>query len=208
MAGAGVIYMDNPDSAGAALFHMPSAEMQSYIGQSMQGYLAAVQSVAPDFANNIKKRYAEIVNSTAVQYAKNIKNRVNSLWQTDSIRFLPNIDKVQQAPDIMRKYIMAMPELRDRWQNSGLSGYDKKYVDEFPNTIGKTHYDYRRVTEGVIRKVDDTVECSIYYEKLLNSGDILDSVQKAVILASWDIIDNSLESDDNRDPTSVWNATL
>ena len=208
MSGSGIVYMNDPNNITESLFFSPSQQMQDYITTSVQQYVAAVKTTAPDIAAAVQTRFNEIRSSAAVQYVKNIKHRLASLWQTDSIRFLSTIDHIQQAPDSMLKFVMAQPDLRRLYQNNGLSAYDNRYVDEYPDTIANTHYDYRRVTDGVImQKPDGTIGYSNYYEHV-KEGDILNIVQQTSILATWDILEYGLENEDPRDPTSVWNGLL
>lgn len=205
---AEILYMDDPNKITSALFFSPSQQMMNYVTNSVQNYVGAVKGVIPEFASHIQKRYDEIMSSSSIQYIKNLKNRLNSLWETDCIRFLPTIEKIQQAPPSMYRYILAQPDLRRLYQNNGLSAYDNKYVDNYPNTINKTHFDYRRVTEGMIMDIDGEVGYTHYYENVADY-DILDIIQKTSILGTWDIIQHNLENDEeNYDPTSVWNATL
>ena len=209
MTGTGIVYMDNPDNVAESLFHSPSQNMQTYIGNSVRSYVNAVQNTAPEFAASVMNRYQQICSSSAVQYVKNVRNRLNSLWQTDCIRYLSNIDKIQQAPQSMYRYVMAQPYIQELHQNGGVSAFDNKYVDAHPGVgVGGTHYDYRRVTDGVIMQKDGFVGYTNYYEAGVPGEDILSVVQKNSILATWDVIQNSINSGDTRDPTSPWNGTL
>jgi len=207
MSPPGVFYTDTPDMSASSLFYGPDSHMRNYLSNSINQYVNVVKSTVPEFASSIVEKFNNLSNSSTLQYMSNLKNRIQSLWQTDCVRHLGNMNSLQQAPNVMRKYIMAMPELRSRYQNNALSGYDKKYVDEYPNTIGNSHYDYRRVTEGIIMQKGDYVGYTIFYENV-KEEDILTIVQKNNIHSTWDTINHYLEIGDNSDPTSVWGGTL
>lgn len=207
MNGTGIIYMDDPNQITQALFYTPKQPMIEYLTQSVQNYVDAVGVAAPKFAAAIKERFRDITSSAAVQYAKTIKNRINSLWDTDTIKFLKDTGHIQQAPNCMKRYVMAHPGLRSRYDIDGISAYDNTYIDEYPKVKGTAHYDYRRVVDGIIMQDNEgNVGYRVFVEHV-ETIDLLDLAQKCSILATWDIIDDCLEKND-RDPTSPWNGKL
>jgi hypothetical protein len=154
-------------------------------------------------------RYKDFTNSNAIRYAEALKFKIGTLWEEDLIRPLGSIGKIQQAPSVMQKYIMAMPRLRELHQNGGLSAYQDSYVDNYPGTIGNSHYDYRRVTDTIIMKTKEgNYESTQHLETNVPIVDILTMVQRASIFATWNTIETHLDSDDNRDPTSSWNEVM
>lgn len=193
-----------------ALFYQPCSTTLDYMNQSVNDYIRTVQSVVPEYAQRVQQRYDEICNSAAVQRIANIKNRLNSVWETDTIRSLNTIEKIQNAPNSMRRWVMAEPSLRDRYLEGCVSAYDNQYVDLNPKDgSGKNHYDYRRVTNGVVLEASNgTHYHNNYIEAIKDPSDILTVYQQAAILSTWQVIKNSLESDDNRDPTGLYNETL
>ena len=184
--------------------------MRNYIADSVNQYVHNVQTVMPEFARRIQDKYEEIKSSAIVNSIKNIKYKLNSIWETDTIRYIPDIIGCQQAPNTMRRWIMAEPDLRSRYQNDGLSAWDKQYIDKHPEQgIGKAHYDYRRVTDGVVLADEEgNTYHSNYLEHYENSSDVLNILQKNAILATWRTIREAIDSEDNRDPTGLYNETL
>ncbi len=206
MGKASVFYVDDLRDATRLFSNNPTQEMQEYFHNSVQSYVRAAKDISPTFTKLISDRYNQLTNSQTIQHLKNLKNRIASLWEPNSIRSLLTINDIQQAPDIMKRWVMAEPNLREMYQLGGISAYDNSYVDKYPNTLEKQHYDYRRVTDGVSMMIDDHAEYTIYQE-YVEDDDILSIAQKCSILSTWDIIQSHLASDDMSDPTSVWNGT-
>lgn len=205
MAVANVITTDSLGSATSALFYQPSQQMHQYIASGVNQYIQQVGSVIPMYAESIRQKYDEIVSSSAVQYISVLKNRLNSVWQTNSIRYLNDIDQLQQAPSVMRRWIMAQPDIRQMYQNNAISGYGERYEDKHPDQLGYQHYDYRRVMNGVVYKDNDLLQSTQYYEHV-DEKDLLNIVEKSSILSTWDYLSHVIDSDTNRDPTSPWNG--
>jgi len=206
MAQANVIMVDDLNAATDSIFYRPSQSMQEYIHQGVNSYMSAVKNVAPNFARIVGEKYAEIKNSAAIQYVNNLKNRINSIWQPDSIRYLSDVTSIQNASETMRRWIMAEPITRERYLNGAISGYGNCYTSSDRIGVGNSHYDYRRVMDGVVALNDDGVsEYTVYYEEIINSEDILSLVDKTSILGSWDTIKRHIDSGDNHDHTSQWN---
>lgn len=205
--GAGMMYLDDLSNASAVLFNGPTTQMRNYLTENVNNYISMVKDVAPDFANAVKQKYEDITNSSVVRHIANLKNKISSIWKTDTVRFLKDISSIQMAPDVMKKYIMANPMIRELYQQGCVSAYTNTYVDEHPNTIGKDHYDYRRVTENVMVKEEDFTGYRVYYETV-KEEDLLSLMNKTAILASWDIIANAFEQGNNSDPTSLMGEVI
>ena len=206
MSGATIVYADDETST-AALFGKSLQSTQDYIATTVQNYTNHIGTGAGNIVNSVIDRFQQIRSSEAVQKVANMRSRLNSLWQTNSIRRIPDIPSMQQAPIEMQKLIMAHPGLRQAWNRGGASGWDGQYVDQHPNTIGNSHYDYRRVMDGVVEVKEDGASYTQYYEQLITEEDLLSLVEKTAVLSSWSVLDKSLAESDT-DPTSVWNEKL
>lgn len=206
----GIIYADGGDSAVAgALFGKPMAAAQDYISSSVNTYIQAIGDTTSNIGQAIQSRFNEVRSSAAIQHIENMRNRVSSIWQTDSIRHLENISAIQQAPLSMQRWVIANPYLRKHYNRGGLEAYDNQYVDIRPGGFGPTHYDYRRVMNGIVSLEEDKLaEYTNYYEPGIDEKDLLSIVEKASILATWNVINEALDECKTIDPTSVWNSTL
>ena len=203
MNGTGIIYMDDDCTATAALFGKPLRATQDYISSTVQNYVQSLGSSAVGFQNQIMNRFHEISNNVVLQQISNMRNRLNSVWQTNSIRPLTTIEAIQQAPVAMQRWVMAAPVIRASWNRDGCSGYDGKYIDVRPGGVGPSHYDYRRVMDGVVEGDSYTN----YREVLLNEEDVLGLLEKAAIRHTWSVINASIE-DSSIDVTSPYNEML
>lgn len=132
--------------------------------------------------------------------------QVAAVFQSDEIRELKTVAEQQNAPLSMRHLIMANPQIRTWYQHQTIEGYSGRYVDHEPGLIGEEHYDYRRVTDGILQDDNDSFVCNTYYEET-NPDDNLAFDQQTEVMITWDnVIKNILTGKD--DPTSVWNAAL
>lgn len=209
MSDANIYYSNDSSMAASALFHQPNQNMQDYIAGTINTYVNAIKSTVPDFASAVQQRYNAICNSDTIRYIGNLKNRINSLWDPNTIRHLTTLNAVQQAPEVMRRYVLAHPILRNLHLTNGISAYDNFVKPDYQTGVGKKHYDYRRVTDGVLlRAGDGSVGYSIFKENILSPTDILSIVSKGSILATWETIDYHFDNERLEDPTSVWNANL
>ena len=202
----GVIY-DDDGAAKYALMARPMADAQEYMVQRMNHYLSTVGNVAAGFAEEAKRRFDMFNNQQFIDKIEHYKRKLNTIWQTNEFRSLSDISMVQEAPDIMQRWIMACPEIRTYYNTGGCSGYDGAYVDMYPGTIGGTHYDYRRVMDGVIHRQDEKIVSTEYIDSMVNVEDILTTIQKSCVISSWEVIRRHLE-DSNIDPTSLQNEKL
>jgi hypothetical protein len=151
-----------------------------------------------DFGRSV---YNGVVNSynymTDVFTQSNILNQLNN----QNVSVLNNyvqecldFQSLQNANLTMQRYIMANPTIRQPYIDQNCDGYSSSYVDIFKGQIGKDHYDYRRVTDGMLMSTEDGFEIN-YYDETLEVGDKeLDFVDKCRVLASWDATDWIVEN--------------
>lgn len=203
MNGTGIVYMDDAYTATAALFGKPLQATQDYVASTVQNYVQSLGSAAVGLQNQIMNRFHEISSNTVVQQISNMRSRLNSLWQTNSIRPLSTVNAIQQAPLEMQRWVMAEPTIRASWNREGCSGYDGNYVDVRPGGVGKSHYDYRRVMNGVI----EDGKYTNYHEVLITQDDVLNIIEKAAIKHTWKVINDALE-ESNVDITSPYNEMM
>lgn len=204
MNGTGIMYFDGDDSnAVESLFGKPMQATQDYIAQSVQQYVHNIGQTASNIATNVMSRFQDISSSINLQRVANMRSRLNSVWQSNSIRRLPDLGSIQEAPVVMQRWIMAAPRLRSSYNRDGCSGYDGKYIDNRPGGVAETHYDYRRVMNGIVEDKSYTN----YHEVLLDRDDILNIMEKAAIKATWDVI-NGIVEETNMDPTSPYNEMM
>lgn len=111
---------------------------------------------------------------------------------------LPDWEAMQQANLTMQRWVMAQPDVRDLYQSQDIDGYSDEYVDLDEGGIGESHYDYRRVMDGVITDGEEVDEWVIkhYFEDLLPGDRELDHYEKELILNTWEAAKYMLETCD------------
>ena len=150
---ARTIYLDDFDNVSNIMFHSCSEQVQEGISNKFKNYIASVRDTKDNFINGLINRYQKDVNDRALNIGDLMKQKVGSIFQTNTIRGLNTIAEIQSAPTVMRKWVMTNPTLRERYAVKGISGYNGNFENRFPDQgSGESHYDYRRVMDGVIHK--------------------------------------------------------
>ena len=105
------------------------------------------------------------------------------------VQNLQTFEQLTSANLTMQRWIMANPEVRQIYNDGNCDGYSETYVDMFPKTIGASHYDYRRVTNGVAVEEGDKFVIKRYDEDLLEGDRELSHEDKMAILSTWNSIE-------------------
>lgn len=151
----------------------------------------------------------------AVQLASAAARKVRSLWQSDDIRRLATVADFQHAPQCMRRFIMAEPEVRNLWQKNLCSGYDDQFED-FREEKGEYVVEYRQVMDGMVIDNPNPAEDEHEWECVTYGDDELENLEPMLqisiddqfdIVESWDKLKDILAMG-KEDPTSEINASL
>ncbi len=196
------------DVMEAMAFGAPHPNTLNFIQQSLMQPTVALTDAGARFMSTVKDLYEKVSGSTAIRTAEAIRHRIGSLFQENEIRYLERLSEIQNAPTIMQRYIMAEPTIRAAYHRQEIDGYSHSYVDVEPGQVGKDHYDYRRVMDGVIELNDDgSWSSTTYFDELHENDRPLTLLEKDTILNQWDTVSGWYKQF-TYDPTSVWNATL
>ena len=77
-----------------------------------------------------------------------------------------------------------------------------------PGMVGRDHYDWRRVNDGVVHSTEDEpFKVTFYFDEILEGDRELRPDEKVDILSSWDIMRIAMKRGEE-DPTSVLNDKL
>jgi hypothetical protein len=192
---------------GNYLFFQPTDKVQSRISNRFQNFVANARNSDDQFIDSVTERFNNAVENQTLRIDDLFKQRISSVFKTNKIRHLSTISDIQEAPDIMRRWIMAAPVVRERYQNKVMSGYSGKFDDPFPNQRpGPRHHDYRRVMNGIVYREEDELVTHRYIDGFNTTE--LTTAEKAYILKAWSVMEQALKDGDNSDPTSVWNGLL
>lgn len=189
--------------ASAALFHAPMQETLNYMNDRMMQYSQTTGIGLDSNGMGMIERFESAKAAVQNQDIDMMRNRLNGVWQTNSIRKLDTILEVQQAPLVMRNLIMANPTLKKKWNNGLMEGWNGEYTGD-NTSVADTHYEYRRVMDGVIK--EDFTHTQ-YHEELVNLDDALGIIMKDAVIHVWDVCNKSMLVD-SVDMTSQNNGRL
>ncbi len=196
------------DGFDAVMYGEQSQQNLGFFANQMQMLSQPLVQANAYFVEKAQNLYDKFNGSEAMRIARAAMRAVQGVFMKDQIQYLPALHSCQIAPPTMQRWIMANPVVREMYHDQRIDGYSDTYVDTEPGRVGVDHYDYRRVTDGVLRF--DNPDPEIAWEmtrhcEILNEGDRnLELYEKADILDTWDIVEAFMSNGD-RDPTSVWN---
>lgn len=161
---------------------------------------ATVSGTATQFFDQARSLYQVIDSSAALQILRNLKTKVDTSWQSNEILRLNSLQELQTAAPVMQRWIMAQPDLRNKFLHQEVQGYGDSYVNLQGDAVGRRQYDFRCVTDGMVFENDEGYHYVQYYE---DTGDdvALTLHQKVDILKTWKQVEHYL-SEADEDPTS------
>ena len=116
------------------------------------------------------------------------------------------LEMMQQCSPIMQRWVMANPDIRELHHRNACSAYDGNYTDHHPNQIGFSHYDYRRVMDGIVVQTETHAYSTTISETLVEGDRDLTLREQVDILDTWEAMRSYIES--GYDPSSPTNAKL
>lgn len=190
------------------IYRVPQEQLQAQEQQFMN-------SLVPSARGFFQKAWdftAQMANNRAVHRARAAARKVQSIWETDAIRVLSTIGEFQNAPQSMRRFLMAEPTVRTMWKDQLLDGYD----DAMAVTRDESNEDlleYCQVMDGEMIETPDDDDYA--YKFISFHDDILDDEpnlritheEKMDIRDSWDNLRNHVLYGDE-DPTSPVNDPI
>lgn len=197
----------------ALAYGMPRAEniryFQNQYNNLVNNAKYFVGDIGRQFVQTATNIYNNYVSPDALARVRNIIYHVSDNKEQQIISELVRIEEIQKASTTMQRWIMACPEVRTLYHQQKIDGYSDTYVDKEPDAVGYVHYDYRLVTEGVLRytydedgEINGTIISQYWMEDQLEENDRLLSIDEKVdILSTWDVIRGYLNHTD-LDPTS------
>lgn len=184
----------------------------NYFQQQIQSISNTLTDIGQNFFSNAQNLYQQVNNSETMRIARAALRSTASLFQPNQILSIFDIHKMQNAPIVMQRWIMANPEARTLYHKQQIDGYSDTYKDMFPGVVGEQHYDYRRVMDGVVQDTTDLEGneswCVKYYPDELYEGDKeLSHYDKVDILSTYEILEAFLAAG-KEDPTSQYGSMM
>jgi hypothetical protein len=159
------------------------------------------------FFSTARDLYEKYNGAEAMRLARAALRKAGSVFQKDVVRSIWEMGELQHAPSVMQRWIMANPAVRSMFHEQRCDGYADTYVDVFPGSIGRQHYDYRRVMDGVVEQEEDGFRVSMYLDPLIEGDRDLSTDEKVDILATWQVVAKLMRAD-GEDPTSPFGNKL
>lgn len=185
--------------------HLSQSATQ-WLGQRNESILGTVTQAAQNFFQQAQTMYSMVSSSDAMMLLRNLKAKSENTWAFDIVP-IRSLVAMQTANPYMQRWIMAQPDLRQRYLNQEVEGYGESYVNHHGDAVGEAHYDYRRVMDGVVTH-DATSFGYKHYHDLLGEGEReLTVFEKVDILRTWNAVSKMLDEGED-DPTSVTGAML
>lgn len=207
-----VVYGDTAD-VNALIYQLPHQNTVNFIQQRMQDASQRIVGAGQQFFNQARDLYDRFAGEAAIRKAKAAKRAMGSLWDDNEVRTLSNVEELQAANNVMRRWVMANPMIRDMYKKQQIEGYDTLYKDPFPDEAsGEDNYDYRRVMNGIVEEFVDTDgednwRATTWIEDLLPEDHELDFLDQNEVLCTWEALENIVRRRKD-DPTSRFNAEL
>ena len=180
--------------------HLDPGAME-YFNQRSQELQQSVSGQAAQFFHQARNLYQIISATDATQILRNLQSKAEGLWDHNTIHLMTNLSQLQTANPIMQRWIMAQPDLRQMYLNNEVDGYADSYVNYHGDTVGRLHYDYRQVVEGMVMPTADGYTVSHFIEERPEEDTPLTLHQKADVLRTWQLVKHYLDEADE-DPTS------
>lgn len=180
-----------PDEATRQWFAERSEMVQQNLSNSSRAFFDRARSL-----------YQTISESQAIQMLRNLKSKDENVWSGNVIESLRTLASIQTASPVMQRMIMAQPDLRQRYLNQEVEGFADSYTNFHGDAWGSSHFDYRRVMDGVVEVKDEEDFVIRHYIDYMEADDRnLSLHEKIDVLNTWDMVKQLLE-EGGEDPTS------
>ena len=208
----GVIRGTTPQIFNAMFFPEVSQETRSWVSQQFSDGLQALGEQGRAFVNRAVDLSRQYFTSQANSIARSLTRQITSLGDDNMIHVYDTVEQVQRANRVSQRYFMANPRLRSLYHRQLCDGYSDSYVDLEPGRIGEDHYDYRRMTEGLVVDVQGETEDDYrWYARMhpedLHEGDRrLDHEERHMLARGCELIEMCLDA--KVDPSDIFGGRL
>lgn len=197
----------NPTALGADLIDVFAGgridtDTSLWLQQRHEQLRTTVSQTAATFFDHARSLYSMISATDAMQVLRNLKAKVTEAWSNNEIAYLNDLARIQTAGPVMQRWIMAQPDLRQRYLSQEVEGYEGSYVNYQGDTIGAVQYDWRRVMDEIVVVNDEGFKFVHYYDNIPEGDRELTLFEKVDILRTWALVENMVEEGDD-DPTSI-----
>lgn len=183
------------------MYGLPTQQTLNYLqGQmaNLQQLSATFGNAATQFVDRARQMYEKFNGEDALRKARAALNKLDTIWQQDIVYEMTTVGQMQQAKPVMQRWIMAQPDLRKLYMQQRCYGYADSYVDYDPGNVGRDHYDWRRVMNGMaVVDEDGDTRISIFMDEHRKDDMPLSHDDKVRIQTCWDFAKHFLEIGDD-----------
>ena len=194
------------ESFDMLLYPEQSAINQWYLQNQLNRFSQSLNDIGRQFMQGVTTLYDRVQNSDAIRKARAVLRSAEGLAHVNTIVPLESLEELQSANLIMQRWIMAQPDLRALYQKHLIEGYSDTYVDVHPDTRGDTHYDYRRVMDGIVQFDEHGWFVKQFIDDIYEGDRELYFEEKVDILKTWEIIEMALKQ--QQDPTNPFGGEI
>lgn len=204
-------------SGGVAAFDAnvyvpPQPDTVEYLQTTMNNYFHRLGEPARQLYQTVADRITGYDYEKLGYMMQAVGRTVQNMWMDNVIQPLYEVGQMQHAPQVMVRWLMAEPTIRQLYHNGEAEGYGDRYVDYSPGLIGEEHLDWQIVNDGVIHEDEEGVDYCVDYfydsdPRYDPEYDNLNVNDVANIMRTWTHMAAYAEAK-LEDPTSKWNAQL
>lgn len=188
------------ETFAAMSYSQPSSRMVDYV----RNEFARAHQVMTDAGRTLLQRaeasFHDFMNSDAFRIARAAMHHGYSMWGRNEIQHLDQVWRVQHAPMVMHRWVMAEPTIRQLYHQQQCDGYSETYRDLHHGVVGELHPDYRRVYDGELIEKDGELYFSELPEDIDTPDDELNYEQQLDIIHAHGLVQIAISQ--NIDPTS------
>lgn len=199
------------DAFNATMYAEPTQQDISFFQQNVNTFCDTLGMAGQNFFGGLRDRMETVDFSKLKEYTHAAARRISSFWESDNIRPLRDLPDLQFPPNMMIRWQMANPHVRELYHNGGCEGYSDSYIDLQPKVRGNDHHDYQMVMHGMEQYDEDGnlffVSYTETFEEPENSVDYLRTSERVDIIESWALTSSYLGKMKD-DPTSQYSGML
>lgn len=173
----------------------------NWIQDRTQALMSTVSATTAGWFNKARTFYQTITETDAVQALRNLTAKADLSWKGNNVHLCTSIEQIQASNPVLQRYLMAEPNLRQLFLNQSCEGFAGVYNNVHGNAIGVNHYDYRRVTDGMLMVTESQVEWNDFYENIPDNDKELELYEKADMIRNWNLVNIALDANE-MDPSS------
>lgn len=195
----------------ALVYGQQSPATLSYLRNQVTDYaqsvMAGMSEIGKSFMSGVGQMFEHFNGSEAMRRARAAYRKVENLFAIDVIRGLKDIADMQQAMPQIQRIVMAEPTVRQAYLEQRIDGYSGQYLNVYGNDIGESHYDYRRVMDGILHEDKEGFDKFVTYFDDRSEDFEMTIEDRADALSIWAMAKAYMEIG-TEDPTSAWGALM